>query len=50
MSFNIGNKEVRIQRKKASESPFLQQLLGLGLALLLVLLVLRVCPRAMLLP
>ena len=37
MSFNVGNKEVHIQRKKAADSPFLQQLLGLGLALLLVL-------------
>lgn len=39
MSFQIGNREVRIQRKKKGESPFLQQLMGIGLALLLVILV-----------
>lgn len=39
MSFNLGNKEVRIARRKPAENPVLQQLLGIGLALVLVILV-----------
>ncbi|MCI8476863.1 MAG: ABC transporter permease [Oscillospiraceae bacterium] len=39
ISMNIGGHEVRVERKKRTESPLFQNLLGIGLALVLVLVV-----------
>ena len=39
ISMTIGGHEVRVERKKRTESPLFQNLLGIGLALVLVLVV-----------